>query len=77
MKGAGITHHVRAVPQDAPAHVDQPLNHMMKPGIGTYDKFKQLFEKYTQGGWQEAVPHPYFIAAHPGTSEDMMNWPSG
>ena len=21
---------------------------MMKPGIGTYDQFKQLFEKYTK-----------------------------
>ena len=47
---------------------------MMKPGIGTYDKFKQLFEKYTKEAGKEQYLIPYFIAAHPGTSdEDMLN----
>jgi radical SAM superfamily enzyme YgiQ (UPF0313 family) len=47
---------------------------MMKPGIGSYDKFKQLFEKYSLEAGKKQFLIPYFIAAHPGTSdEDMMN----
>jgi hypothetical protein len=59
----------------APEHTEQgPLTKMMKPGIGTYDKFKTLFEKYTLEAGKKQFLIPYFIAAHPGTSdEDMMN----
>ena len=39
------------------AHRAGPLTKMMKPGIGTYDRFKQMFEKFTRRGRQEAVPH--------------------
>ncbi len=47
---------------------------MMKPGIGSYDKFKQLFEKFSAEAGKKQYLIPYFIAAHPGTSdEDMMN----
>lgn len=47
---------------------------MMKPGIGSYDKFKRMFEKYTKEAGKEQYLIPYFIAAHPGTTdEDMMN----
>jgi Domain of unknown function (DUF3362) len=47
---------------------------MMKPGIGSYDKFKQLFEKYSLEAGKKQFLIPYFIAAHPGTSdEDMMH----
>ncbi len=46
----------------------------VKPGIGTYDKFKRLFEKYSKEAGKEQYLIPYFIAAHPGTTdEDMMN----
>ena len=46
---------------------------MMKPGIGSYDKFKQMFEKYSRKAGKEQYLIPYFIAAHPGTTdEDMM-----
>jgi hypothetical protein len=46
----------------------------MKPGIGSYDKFKQLFEKFSGEAGKKQYLIPYFIAAHPGTSdEDMMN----
>jgi hypothetical protein len=46
----------------------------MKPGIGTYDRFKQLFEKFSEEAGKKQFLIPYFIAAHPGTSdEDMMN----
>jgi Domain of unknown function (DUF3362) len=47
---------------------------MMKPGIGSYDKFKTLFEKYSLEAGKKQYLIPYFIAAHPGTSdEDMMH----
>jgi radical SAM superfamily enzyme YgiQ (UPF0313 family) len=46
---------------------------MMKPGIGTYDRFK-MFEKFSAEAGKKQFLIPYFIAAHPGTSdEDMMN----
>jgi hypothetical protein len=46
----------------------------MKPGIGTYDRFKQLFEEASAAAGKKQYLIPYFIAAHPGTSdEDMMN----
>jgi radical SAM superfamily enzyme YgiQ (UPF0313 family) len=47
---------------------------MMKPGIGTYYKFKELFDKYSKAAGKEQYLIPYFIAAHPGTTdEDMLN----
>ncbi|MNZ72939.1 hypothetical protein D3C78_913340 [compost metagenome] len=47
---------------------------MMKPGIGSYDRFKKMFEKYSKEAGKEQYLIPYFIAAHPGTTdEDMMN----
>ncbi|HQZ05582.1 MAG TPA: YgiQ family radical SAM protein [Burkholderiaceae bacterium] len=70
-----VTHHVGGYLKIAPEHTEQgPLDKMMKPGIGTYDKFKQLFEKYSLEAGKKQYLIPYFIAAHPGTSdEDMMN----
>jgi radical SAM superfamily enzyme YgiQ (UPF0313 family) len=47
---------------------------MMKPGIGSYDRFKQLFDQYSAEAGKKQYLIPYFIAAHPGTTdEDMMN----
>jgi radical SAM superfamily enzyme YgiQ (UPF0313 family) len=47
---------------------------MMKPGMGSYDRFKALFEKFSKRAGKEQYLIPYFIAAHPGTTdEDMMN----
>jgi len=47
---------------------------MMKPGIGAYDKFKQMFDQAAKAAGKEYFLIPYFIAAHPGTTdEDMMN----
>jgi radical SAM superfamily enzyme YgiQ (UPF0313 family) len=47
---------------------------MMKPGIGSYDKFKSMFDKFSAEAGKKQFLVPYFIAAHPGTSdEDMMN----
>ncbi len=70
-----VTHHVGGYLKIAPEHTEQgPLTRMMKPGIGSYDKFKQMFEKYSLEAGKKQFLIPYFIAAHPGTSdEDMMN----
>ncbi|MDN3922580.1 YgiQ family radical SAM protein [Roseateles violae] len=70
-----VTHHVGGYLKIAPEHTeDGPLSKMMKPGIGTYDRFKQLFEKASAEAGKKQYLIPYFIAAHPGTSdEDMMN----
>jgi uncharacterized radical SAM protein YgiQ len=70
-----VQHHVGGYLKIAPEHTEQgPLTKMMKPGIGSYDKFKQLFEKFSAEAGKKQYLIPYFIAAHPGTSdEDMMN----
>lgn len=70
-----VTHHVGGYLKIAPEHTEEgPLSKMMKPGIGTYDRFKAMFEKYSKAANKEQYLIPYFIAAHPGTSdEDMVN----
>ena len=70
-----VTHHVGGYLKIAPEHTeDGPLSKMMKPGIGSYDRFKALFEKFSKEAGKEQYLIPYFIAAHPGTTdEDMLN----
>ncbi len=70
-----VTHHVGGYLKIAPEHTeDGPLSKMMKPGMGTYDRFKTMFEKYSKEAGKEQYLIPYFIAAHPGTTDtDMMN----
>jgi uncharacterized radical SAM protein YgiQ len=70
-----VTHHVGGYLKIAPEHTEGgPLSKMMKPGIGSYDRFKQMFEQYSAEAGKKQYLIPYFIAAHPGTTdEDMMN----
>jgi uncharacterized radical SAM protein YgiQ len=70
-----VTHHVGGYLKIAPEHTEQsPLDKMMKPGMGTYDRFKTLFDKFTKEAGKEQFLIPYFISAHPGTKdEDMLN----
>ncbi|WP_375184500.1 YgiQ family radical SAM protein [Aquabacterium sp.] len=70
-----VTHHVGGYLKIAPEHTEQgPLSKMMKPGMGAYDRFKQLFDQYSAEAGKKQFLIPYFIAAHPGTTdEDMMN----
>jgi uncharacterized radical SAM protein YgiQ len=70
-----VTHHVGGYLKIAPEHTEGgPLSKMMKPGIGAYDKFKQMFDQASADAGKKQYLIPYFIAAHPGTSdEDMMN----
>jgi len=69
------THHVGGLLKIAPEHSEEgPLSKMMKPGMGSYYKFKELFDKYSKEAGKEQYLIPYFIAAHPGTTdEDMVN----
>ncbi len=70
-----VTHHVGGYLKIAPEHTEEgPLAHMMKPGIGTYERFRRLFERYSKEAGKEQYLIPYFIAAHPGTTDaDMLN----
>ncbi|HBM82928.1 YgiQ family radical SAM protein [Haliea sp.] len=70
-----VKHHVGGYLKIAPEHTeDGPLSKMMKPGMGTYDRFKAMFEQYSREAGKQQYLIPYFIAAHPGTrDEDMMN----
>ncbi|MEO1956635.1 MAG: YgiQ family radical SAM protein [Methylophilaceae bacterium] len=70
-----VQHHVGGYLKIAPEHSESNvLDKMMKPGMGAYDKFKELFEKYSEEAGKKQYLIPYFIAAHPGTTdEDMLN----
>ena len=68
-------HHVGGYLKIAPEHTEEgPLSKMMKPGIGNYDRFKEMFDRFSREAGKEQYLIPYFIAAHPGTTdEDMLN----
>jgi uncharacterized radical SAM protein YgiQ len=70
-----VTHHVGGYLKIAPEHTQPgPLAKMMKPGIGTYDRFKHMFDRFSKKAGKSQFLIPYFIAAHPGTSdEDMLD----
>jgi len=70
-----VTHHVGGYLKIAPEHTEEgPLAHMMKPALTSYDAFKTMFEKFSKEAGKEQYLIPYFIAAHPGTTDvDMLN----
>ncbi|MEE7626237.1 YgiQ family radical SAM protein [Methylobacter sp. Wu8] len=70
-----VTHHVGGYLKIAPEHTEQSvLSKMMKPGMGTYDRFKDMFDRFSKEAGKEQYLIPYFIAAHPGTTDkDMLN----
>ena len=66
-------HHTGGYLKIAPeALAEGPLSKMMKPGVAAYDRFKALFDRYSQEAGKEQYLIPYFIAAHPGTSDQDM-----
>ena len=69
------THHVGGYLKIAPEHTEEgPLNKMMKPGMGSYNKFKEMFDHYSKVAGKKQYLIPYFISAHPGTTnQDMVN----
>jgi uncharacterized radical SAM protein YgiQ len=69
-----VQHHVGGYLKIAPEAISEgPLKMMMKPGVGAYDRFKALFDKFSKEAGKEQYLIPYFIAAHPGTTDaDML-----
>ncbi len=68
-----VQHHVGGYLKIAPEHSETgPLSKMMKPGMGSYYRFKEMFEKYSKEAGKEQYLIPYFIAAHPGTTDEDM-----
>jgi uncharacterized radical SAM protein YgiQ len=68
-----VTHHVGGYLKIAPEHTQPgPLSKMMKPGMDQYYKFKELFDKFSKEAGKEQYLVPYFIAAHPGTTDEDM-----
>jgi len=66
-------HHVGGYLKIAPEHIEEgPLSKMMKPGIASYDRFKAMFDQYSREAGKEQYLIPYFIAAHPGTTDEDM-----
>jgi uncharacterized radical SAM protein YgiQ len=66
-------HHTGGYLKIAPEAIGEgPLSKMMKPGIGAYDRFKELFDRYSKAAGKEQYLIPYFIAAHPGTTDQDM-----
>ncbi len=66
-------HHTGGYLKIAPEAIsDGPLSLMMKPGVGTYYRFKKLFDRYSKAAGKEQYLIPYFIAAHPGTTDEDM-----
>ena len=70
-----VQHHVGGYLKIAPEHTEAgPLAKMMKPGIASYERFRQMFEQFSAQAGKKQYLIPYFIAAHPGTSdEDMLH----
>ncbi|MGR8948149.1 MAG: YgiQ family radical SAM protein [Gammaproteobacteria bacterium] len=66
-------HHTGGYLKIAPEAIsDGPLDKMMKPGVDTYYRFKELFDRYSAQAGKEQYLIPYFIAAHPGTTDEDM-----
>ncbi len=70
-----VQHHVGGYLKIAPEHSEENvLSKMMKPGMEAYDEFKAMFEKFSLEAGKKQYLIPYFIAAHPGTTDqDMLN----
>jgi uncharacterized radical SAM protein YgiQ len=68
-----VQHHVGGYLKIAPEHLREgPLSKMMKPGMASYQRFKELFDAYSKEAGKEQYLIPYFIAAHPGTTDEDM-----
>jgi uncharacterized radical SAM protein YgiQ len=66
-------HHTGGYLKIAPEAIGEgPLSKMMKPGVGAYYRFKELFDRYSKEAGKEQYLIPYFIAAHPGTRDQDM-----
>ncbi|MGD8417179.1 MAG: YgiQ family radical SAM protein, partial [Pseudomonadales bacterium] len=63
-------HHTGGYLKIAPEALSEgPLSKMMKPGMDTYYRFKDMFDRFSAEAGKEQYLIPYFIAAHPGTTD--------
>jgi uncharacterized radical SAM protein YgiQ len=68
-----VSYHVGGYLKIAPEHTEpEPLAKMMKPGMESYERFKRLFDQVSKAAGKEQYLIPYFIAAHPGTTDEDM-----
>ncbi len=68
-----MQHHVGGYLKIAPEHTQKPVLRMMyKPGVEVFERFSQLFMQYSKEAGKEQYIIPYFIAGHPGTSDQDM-----
>jgi uncharacterized radical SAM protein YgiQ len=66
-------HHVGGYLKIAPEHTEEgPLDKMLKPGIAAFDRFKMMFDRASAAAGKKQYLIPYFIAAHPGTTDADM-----
>ena len=66
-------HHTGGYLKIAPEALNEgPLSKMMKPGMDSYYRFKELFDRFSEEAGKEQYLIPYFIAAHPGTTDQDM-----
>lgn len=66
-------HHVGGYLKIAPEHIEPgPLAHMMKPGVGVYERFQARFQTAARKAGKSLYLIPYFIAGHPGTTDQDM-----
>lgn len=66
-----VTHHVSGRLKIAPEHTEPgPLSKMMKPGVEAFEQFRALFERFSREAGKNQQLIPYFIAAHPGTTDE-------
>jgi uncharacterized radical SAM protein YgiQ len=70
-----VSHHVGGYLKIAPEHTEKtPLKHMMKVDTGSWDAFKEMFDRFSRQADKIQYLIPYFMSAHPGTSDmDMVN----
>jgi uncharacterized radical SAM protein YgiQ len=66
-------YHVGGYLKIAPEHISpNVLSKMQKTSIDGYDQFQQQFERFSREAGKEQYLIPYFIAAHPGTTDEDM-----
>jgi uncharacterized radical SAM protein YgiQ len=68
-----VKHHISGQLKVAPEHTASGVLRLMgKPQAKSLTNFKQLFEKMTKASGQKQFLTYYFIAAHPGCTEEDM-----
>ncbi len=66
-----VSHHVSGQLKVAPEHCSDAVLRMMgKPSIGTYDRFREKFFKYSADAGLEQYLVPYLMSSHPGSTMD-------